>query len=763
MLRGIVGAIALSLCALGPAHAAPDLCDLNPGVEARLQQLREAAEKGDPEGYAQIEDELQKTLMQGHSAIPCSYRMELAAFGLELLYGPGNSRRLADGIGALEVATYFPESNGDYRFSSAPMTHDAKAFVHLAHALSLQELANTLAGPSPMTMGPVTNIWKEASVDTKIARSKAMAALSAGMQFFGSADDEGFSLLKGLLDGSVRNPQGIANYASKNPVKAAAIALTRCSGLARFDGIVEGPAWEEALLKAAEVTPGSMGAALRRCAAESMVRRGAEPAAKASPCNLIPWTHVISERHRCERSLLRARAAAGQWQEAGSGYDTYFATLDAAKFAGMAPLDRLLSRYELSEMARDAAFVAGAKKDWRKALIYNDMRTALAVGDWAQYKSSATLAHSSSAPTKQGRISQAEAIQIAILDSAFGCLALARDITSGDAIAVNLNSKVCRDSDDAASMKAMRSAWEDYLGKGATSKVYNDATVEEFLRQPVRQLLAYAPNARSVLYVYSDWVGGLPVFGRGALRKPLDTLVHANYSFPRASEVSRSVSLESVRLLVNASLPFAEIEEIWIRRSAPLITSLQTLKDYRSGQFPAGLAGSSIWHVAAHARSDELTPSKSVIQLSSATTLTTSEIDFGLRSIPVRNLPRLVVLSACDTARTQYRNLSPSIANVFLARGVDWVIASSWRVDDLATSLLMAKFYEALASGQEVPSALGSAQVWLANASVEEVEAMIAATGRALPPNAQKSVNDLGGDTPFGDPVFWAAFRAYSR
>lgn len=750
--------------AVGAASAAPGDCELTPAIEVQLTQLRKAGESGDADSFAKLEAQLQQSLMQAHAVIPCSYRLELTAFGLELLFGPGNPRRLFEANNSLETAAFFPESVGDRRFRSGPLTDDEKGYVFVSQALALQELSNSIAGPVPITIGPLTNAWTETTVDAKVLRTKALSAFSLGTALLATTSDEGFLLLSRLVQGSEIDPDTLASYAKRSPLRAAFIAMISCSGLARFTGVPENTTWERALLRIAELTPGTMSAALRRCANSSMLRRDPSPSAELSPCGFIQRSTVLSEWHRCESELLRGLTVAKNWKQASEGYGAYFATLDPTKLAGLSPRDRLLSRYELAEAARNAAYVAANRKEWTKALVYNDMRTALLVGDWLQFQASAVQLKNSDAPASvSGSLSKARSVRVAIFDSLFGCVAIVQDVAGDEVASSVLDEGLCTNDSGSNAMKSLQAAWDDYLDKGATSQIYVDATFERLLRSPVQQLLARAPSAQTVNYVYSDWVGAIPLFGANALRKPLDTLVGTTYAFPRALDVESRVSIDSIRVLSNSSLPFVQLEEKWIRNAAPPNARIDVLSDYPRGQFPTGLAGAKVWHIAAHARSDETTFSKSVILLSSSTSLTTSEIDFGLRSIPKANLPRLVVLSACDTARTQYRNLSPSIASAFLMRGVDWVIASSWRANDLATSLLMARLYGELARGKDVPEALGAAQVWLAGASPTEIETMIAASGVQLTADAQTDVNNLGGDAPFSDPIFWAAFRAYSR
>jgi CHAT domain-containing protein len=80
-----------------------------------------------------------------------------------------------------------------------------------------------------------------------------------------------------------------------------------------------------------------------------------------------------------------------------------------------------------------------------------------------------------------------------------------------------------------------------------------------------------------------------------------------------------------------------------------------------------------------------------------------------------RSDARLVVLSGCESAlgrATQGEGVL-GIAAAFFAAGARSVVASIWEVDDRVTAELMERFYESLAKGQPVASALRSAQIEL--------------------------------------------------
>ena len=85
-----------------------------------------------------------------------------------------------------------------------------------------------------------------------------------------------------------------------------------------------------------------------------------------------------------------------------------------------------------------------------------------------------------------------------------------------------------------------------------------------------------------------------------------------------------------------------------------------------------------------------------------------------LWGMEVMNHLNIVVLSACQTAVTKGSNESSPVspASGFLQNGVKSVVATLWKVDDEATSLLVADFYKNLKTMDAV-DALRTAQVSL--------------------------------------------------
>jgi len=87
--------------------------------------------------------------------------------------------------------------------------------------------------------------------------------------------------------------------------------------------------------------------------------------------------------------------------------------------------------------------------------------------------------------------------------------------------------------------------------------------------------------------------------------------------------------------------------------------------------------------------------------------------------------PRLVVMSACETAQIQpsladeYMGLSSS----FLFAGAHNVLATQWPVEDNASRLLIEQFYHNIKAGESLVKALKHAQHQLSQMSVDEIQA----------------------------------------
>jgi CHAT domain-containing protein len=202
----------------------------------------------------------------------------------------------------------------------------------------------------------------------------------------------------------------------------------------------------------------------------------------------------------------------------------------------------------------------------------------------------------------------------------------------------------------------------------------------------------------------------------------------------------------------------------------------------------AGLKGKTYWHFATHGVFDWKDAQQTGLLMKDNARLTVGALFEARAGL---GTPRLVVLSACETGLYDAdRNPGEFVGlpAAFLQLGAGGVIASLWQVDDLATALLMSKFYDLNFDKGLAPSAaLKQAKAWLRNATRRELIAyakavskrahaqqtqlpdLVAAlrTGRRSAGSRFRGIWDvlgLGGGhksataKPFAHPYYWSGF-----
>jgi CHAT domain-containing protein len=170
-------------------------------------------------------------------------------------------------------------------------------------------------------------------------------------------------------------------------------------------------------------------------------------------------------------------------------------------------------------------------------------------------------------------------------------------------------------------------------------------------------------------------------------------------------------------------LPFAEIEGKLV--AAHFSGKLETTLD-RSNASPeavlAALKDRSYWHFSSHGAFDWNDARHSGLMMKGGKTLTVGALLDDEQSL---GRPRLVVLSACDSG-VYDADRSPDefvgLPSTFMQLGAAGVVSTLWKVDDLATALFMAKFYDLhLDAGLLPATALKQAQAWLREAARTEL------------------------------------------
>jgi CHAT domain-containing protein len=206
----------------------------------------------------------------------------------------------------------------------------------------------------------------------------------------------------------------------------------------------------------------------------------------------------------------------------------------------------------------------------------------------------------------------------------------------------------------------------------------------------------------------------------------------------------------------------------------------------------AALSAATIAHFACHGQFGLDDTLDSALLLAQESRLTLRDLVAG-DTTALSNL-RLVALSACQTAITDFRRLpdeSIGLPGGFLQAGVPAVVGTLWSVNDLSTALLMHRFYELHLHGdaaaglapQPPVRALRLAQQWLRDLTYKEMFAYfqrhrqlkaapqrnlesVPVSGARMPTDlieegralAEDYMLDHPNDHPYANPIFWAAF-----
>jgi CHAT domain-containing protein/tetratricopeptide (TPR) repeat protein len=168
-------------------------------------------------------------------------------------------------------------------------------------------------------------------------------------------------------------------------------------------------------------------------------------------------------------------------------------------------------------------------------------------------------------------------------------------------------------------------------------------------------------------------------------------------------------------------------------------------------------------HFACHAFFNWLQSSYSGIRLAGHTFLIAGELPARLDL----SASRLVSLSACESGisdLTQTGAESLGLPAALLRAGAAGAVLSLWTVHDHPTSLLMRRLYgELLDGGLEPAAALRSAQRWLRDATIVELDAFEREAGAsawqlAASRRRWRMLNIDDGTPPYANPHFWGAF-----
>jgi CHAT domain-containing protein len=184
----------------------------------------------------------------------------------------------------------------------------------------------------------------------------------------------------------------------------------------------------------------------------------------------------------------------------------------------------------------------------------------------------------------------------------------------------------------------------------------------------------------------------------------------------------------------------------------------------------AKLSFANCAHFGCHGKFEPDSPLESSLVFANKERLTLLEI-FNLDL----NQCRLVTLSACETGLTESKTSDEYIGLPFgfLLAGSPSMVSTLWEVDQLASTLLLIRFYENIKTLSTV-AALNEAQQWLRNLTSEKLEALLKELQpqidhifEQLPPGIRRRFVDAPQNgarnrqpLPFAEAHYWAGFTA---
>jgi CHAT domain-containing protein len=276
-------------------------------------------------------------------------------------------------------------------------------------------------------------------------------------------------------------------------------------------------------------------------------------------------------------------------------------------------------------------------------------------------------------------------------------------------------------------------------------------------------------------------------------------VIKAGSDLARAAALFAALSADAVAFLsaiaarIPPSLTYARSELISILDLLPANAGAPLYEQQATREaLWAALSEATMAHFACHGQFGLDDTLDSALLLAQESRLTLRDLVAG-DTTAMSNL-RLVALSACQTAITDFRRLpdeSIGLPGGFLQAGVPAVVGTLWSVNDLSTALLMHRFYELHLHGdaaaglapQPPVRALRLAQQWLRDLTYKEMFAYfqrhrqlkaapqrnlesvpvpgarmptdLIEEGRAL---AEDYMLDHPNDRPYANPIFWAAF-----
>jgi CHAT domain-containing protein/HEAT repeat protein len=159
-------------------------------------------------------------------------------------------------------------------------------------------------------------------------------------------------------------------------------------------------------------------------------------------------------------------------------------------------------------------------------------------------------------------------------------------------------------------------------------------------------------------------------------------------------------------------LKFTRVEVLALAGTMGVHPQVLPGPEARTDRWQAAAAGADLCHYAGHGAYDWTNPLNSLLLLADG------PLTLGVIFDEAFALPRVqaVGLSGCETTMTDPRDLADEylgIASGFVFAGTPAVLSTLWEVEEVASALLVSRFYRELSRGRRPSAALAHAQRWL--------------------------------------------------
>jgi len=213
-----------------------------------------------------------------------------------------------------------------------------------------------------------------------------------------------------------------------------------------------------------------------------------------------------------------------------------------------------------------------------------------------------------------------------------------------------------------------------------------------------------------------------------------------------------------------APLPHAKVEAQLVASLIPGEVSVLLATEATPTAVWYAMQSHRLLHLACHARFTPRFPQRSSLVFAQGKGIALDSI----RALPLFGV-RLVVLSACQTALNDFRELPDEAIGFptgFLEAGAAGVVGSLWPVDSRSTAALMADFYQRVVAGTPPVEALRAAQCWLRVATWGDLNDRYSVslarvpTAELMAAQVEAALHDPN-EKPYAHPYYWAVFAFY--